>query len=172
MKVVTVCVPGQLTRETRNALRKHWRRPLETFIHFIDPEAPKAYERIIREYWEAGEDFAVVEPDIVIREDVAEAFQLCPCKYGCFPYNWVTDVGPALGCTWFRSELLHQYPDAMAKVSSKNISWKQLDVVLMRHVLAREYGEQPHVHLPAVQHLNKPLLPEANPEPLLSVPHW
>lgn len=172
MKIVTVCIPGQLTRETRNSLRKHWRRPLETNVHFIEKEDPFAYVNLISDYWKQGESFAVVEPDIVIRKDVAEAFTSCECLYGCFPYNWTTDVGPALGCTWFRAEFLKEYPDAMEKVKAKNVTWRQLDVVLMRHVLAREYGQQPHVHLPAVQHLNKPLLPEASPEPMMSVPHW
>lgn len=169
-----MAVPGQWRRESRVALWKHWHRPNEVDFRIIDPEDETAYPRILAELWKEKQDFAVVEPDIVIREDVARAFLTCPCEYGAFPYAWTTDVGPALGCTWFRAAFLEKYPEAMSNVLRKRISWRQLDVVLMRHVLAREYGEQPHVHLPQVQHLNesKKLLPEANPQPLMSVPHW
>lgn len=172
--VVTVATPGSFRKETRNALRKYWRRPLKHDFHLIAAEDIFAYQRIIHEYWSEKQDFAIVEPDIVIREDVADAFLNCPCEYGCFPYAWLTDVGPALGCTWFRTSLMERHPEAVAKVMRENVTWRQFDVVLMRHVLAREYGEQPHIHLPAVEHLNeeKKLLPEANPQPLLQVPHW
>lgn len=174
MKILTVSIPGGLTRQSRVSVWKYWHRPNEIDLRFIEPEDQFAYGKILREVWEAGEDFAVVEPDIVIRKDVAEAFINCPCVYGCFPYNWLTDVGPALGCTWFRKEFLLKYPTAMQEVEAQNVNWRQLDVVLMRHILARKYNEQPHVHLPAVEHLNpnKQLLPEANPEPLTNVPHW
>lgn len=174
MKIVTVATPGAWRDESRRAIWKHWPKPNIHNFHPIEAGDPKAYGLILQYYWELGEDFAVVEPDIVIREDVADAFRDCECLYGAFPYEWLTDVGPALGCTWFRSAFLQKHPDAMREVLAKNISWRQLDVVLMRHILAREYGEQPHVHLPPVEHLNekKKLMPGANQEPMMHVPHW
>ena len=140
----------------------------------IDRKDPKAYERILRWYWEAGSSFCVVEQDVVPPSSFEEVLLGDCCDYGCFPYAWLTDVGPALGCTWFRTPFLERYPEVMGLVAAENVSWRQLDVVLMRHVLARDRGEQPHVHLPPADHLNpdKQLLPAASPEPLLSVPHW
>lgn len=172
MKIVTVATPGALKDETSSALLEFW--PGEHHLHLIQPGDLMGYGRILRDYWEAGDDFMVIEPDIVIRKDVADAFINCPCVYGCFPYNWLTDCGAALGCTWFRKEILQAVPDAMARVQAQNVTWRQVDVILMRHVLAREHGHQPHIHLPPVKHLNpnKELLPEANPEPLTYVPHW
>lgn len=174
MKIVTVYTPGALRDETEEALLLHWAGrgtwvPVEIAVN-----DPLAYGQIIAELWAAGESFAVVEPDVLVRDDVIDGFLNCPEPYCAWPYAWLTDVGPALGCTRFRAEFLARYPDAMKEVLSTNVSWRQLDVVLMRHVLVREYGEQPHVHLPPVVHLNeaKALLPEANPEPLMSLPAW
>lgn len=175
MIIVTCAVPGALTDETETAILQHWTEWGNQWdFHLVDPDNTKQYGQILTRYWEAGDDFAVVEPDIVIREDVAETFLGCGCVYGCFPYAWRTDVGPALGCTWFRSPLLRDYPRLMREVTADGVGWNQLDVVLMRHHLAREHGLQPHVHLPAVTHLNpsKQLDPLANPEPLTTVPHW
>lgn len=172
VKIVTCYVsPDQLRDETLEALIKH-RAGADIHMRSIDPNDDLAYMRVIKGYWEAQDDFMIVEPDIVIRADVTEAFKNCGCEYGCFPYAWKTDVGPALGCTWFRASFLRKYPTAVWETG--NVSWRQFDVVLMRHVLARKYGEQPHVHLPPVTHLNeeKQLLPEASSEPLMQVPHW
>lgn len=174
MKILTVTIPGGLTRASRVSVWKHWHRPNQVDLRFIDPTDLFAYGRILKEQWEAKEDFAVVEPDIVIRKDVANAFLNCPELYCVFPYAWLTDIGPALGCTRFRKEFLEKYPDAMKETLAQNVTWTQLDVVLMRHVLARKHGQQPHVHLPEVEHLNpkKQLLPDANKKPMLHVPHW
>lgn len=174
MKLLVAALPGQWRVESRRALGKHWRRPNELDFRLIEKGDDSAYPKILAELWAQKQDFAVVEPDIVIRADVAEEILHCDCQYGCFPYAWTTDVGAALGCTWFRSSFLEKYPNAMREVMAKNITWRQLDVVLMRHILARKYKEQPHIHLPPVVHLNeaKQLLSEASPEPLMYVPEW
>jgi hypothetical protein len=175
VKVVTVYTPGSLHNETLNALERYvlgWGVNLE--LTEISADDPFAYARVLAGYWQAGEDFMVVEPDIVVRPDIIQAFRTCPCLYGCFPYAWLTDVGPALGCTWFRAEFTAKYPNAMREVQAENVSWNQVDVVLMRHILARKHKEQPHVHLPAAKHLNpKKQLMEGRPaQPLMTVPLW
>lgn len=173
MLILCCYVSGRLEDRTLQALTRNFRSD-ELYFNTINPEDPFHYGRILDEFWRSGRDFAVVEPDIVIRVDVANAFRNCPGEYCCYPYAWKTDVGPALGCTRFRASLTSQYPNAVSDIIGQRIAWNQLDVVLMRHTLAREHGIQPHVHLPAVEHLNpeKQLLPEANPEPLMTVPHW
>lgn len=171
MKTVTCFIPGTLRDETLKALLANSRN-IELRIN--DPDDDTCYGKTIREYWRRGEDFMVVEPDVVIRNDVMIAAENCSCEYGCFPYAWMTNVGPALGCTWFRSSFLKKYPDACDEAGAGQISWRQFDVILMRSVLARKYKEQPHVHLPEVVHLNeaKALLPDADPTPMMEVPEW
>lgn len=172
MRTLTCYVPGGLREETVDALSAQSTRLHVTLVQ-IPKEDPYAYGHAIQKMWWAQEDFFIVEPDIVIRPDVADAALNCGCEYGCFPYAWLTDVGPALGCTWFKKSFLQKYPHAVDRIVGA-ITWKQFDCVLMRHILAREHGEQPHVHLPPVEHLNpeKQLLPEASPVPLMEVPHW
>lgn len=164
-----VAKAGGVRDEAYAALRRHWGFENVDFVE-IDPDDDHQYGRVLRSYWENGRGFMVVEPDIVIREDVVAAVP--HCEYGAFPYAWRTNVGPALGCTWFHEEFLMSFPTAMREAVDTNVGWRQLDVVLMRHILARKYGQQPHVHLPAVEHLNeaKRLLPDADPTPLMRVP--
>jgi hypothetical protein len=161
--------PGQLRPETKLALDTH-----AGSVEYVEmnPNSPHFYPQTLARFWTDGESFCVIEQDIVIRKDVIDAVLECDCDYGCFPYAWATAIGPALGCTWFRSAFLARHPLAMNMVLRTGVTWSQLDVVLMRRVLARKLGEQPHVHLPPVEHLNeaKRLLPGADPTPLLSVP--
>lgn len=162
--------------ETFTALEEHV--PDGDAVRLIDvgPDA-YLYGRLLGECWDYQSDLAVVEQDIVIRADVADAFASCEHDYCCFPYAWTTCVGPALGCTRFRKEFLARYPDAMrdalATPSSYGLPgyWKQLDVFLMRRILRDQHGEQPHVHLPPVEHLNpeQALIAGASPEPVLTV---
>lgn len=144
----------------------------QLFFQALPLYDPFAYGEVLALQWGFGEDFAVIEQDIVIRPDVVEAFANCPEAYCAFPYAWTTNVGPALGCTRFRADFLQRYPNAMQFVLDMHISYRQLDVVLMRRILAKQFGEQPHVHLPPVEHLNplQRLRPDADPTPMLSVP--
>lgn len=171
MKVVTCFIPGSLRDETLDALVKHAEN-LQLIV--IDPDDQYAYGKAIAKQWRLGESFMVVEPDNVIREDVMDAADNCGCEYGCFPYEWVTNIGPALGCTWFKDTFIAKYPAAVEMAGPRIVSWRQFDVMLMRRVLAAKYHEQPHVHLPPVEHLNeaKKLRPDADPTPLMEVPLW
>lgn len=139
-----------------------------------------AYGDALAEQWRAGEDFFVVEHDVVPPANALLQLELCPAPYCAFPYAWSTCVGPALGCTRFRRELLEDYPTAMEEALQvpsaygKPGHWRQIDVYLMRRVLRDKYGLQPHVHMPAATHLNpeKQLQPGASPEPVMRVEGW
>lgn len=172
MKIVTCATRGQLRKETIDALTAHWMRPNYLSIHMLTDGDVFGYGKTLQKHWEQGEDFAIVEPDIVIRKDVADAFLNCPYAYCCFPYAWVTNIGPALGCTRFRTEFLRDHPTAMREATNTGVSWRQLDVVLQRHILWGVHKEQPHVHLPPVEHLNeaKQLMEGADPTPMMAVP--
>ena len=157
-----------LRPETIQALSDFWQGDIHYSL--LDAGDVFSYSYLLSAYWDLGESFAVIEPDIVIRADVDDAFHNCPEPYCCFPYAWQTHVGPALGCTRFRAEFLARFPDAMQKATRHRIGWRQLDVVLLRHVLAREYKQQPHVHLPPVEHLNPRQQARADAPLLLEVP--
>lgn len=155
-----VCCFTSIRDETRHALESFF--PGRVDYYDLGGAADTKYGEIIADNWGTGLAFAVVEHDIVIRADVADAFVDCPERYCAFPYDWETNCGPALGCTRFRAELLDEFPDAALNASG--ISWRQFDYALIRRELARK-GVYPHVHLPPVEHLNpakSPLLPPFN----------
>jgi len=170
MLIVCPYVEGKLQAETLTALTMHAPKLVE-FVK-LDADDAYAYGKLIEDLWANQEDFALVEQDIVIRPDVVNAFLQCQYFYCAFPYAWSTNIGPALGCTRFRRTLMHAYPNTAKEATASGTTWKQLDVVFMRRVLAGKYKVQPHVHVPPVEHLNeeKKLLPEADPAPMLSVP--
>ena len=178
MSLIVVCcyTPGRIHKATEDALIANSAGMRIQFIANIDPDNPFDYGRRLGTWWDlaylGGNDLAIVEPDIVIRADVADAFLNCPGTYCAYPYDLQTDVMPALGCTRFRHEFIARYPDAMQQAVDTGVGFRQFDVAFQRYVLVGQHGEQPHVHLPKVEHLNeaKRLLPEANPEPLMMLP--
>jgi hypothetical protein len=169
LKAVCPYTEDKLRLETAVALARHWRGEVR-FVK-LDPQDVFAYPNLLADLWAQQEDFALIEHDIVITPQVYQEFRDCPEPYCCFPYEWGTQIGPALGCTRFRTELVTRYPQAMAQVQAQRVGWRQTDVVLMRHVFARN-GVQPHVHLPPVEHLNerKRLSADASREPVIVVP--
>lgn len=177
MKIVTVYTPGALRDETADALRLNIAgRPAELAWRQIAMGDDRLYGYALALEWErcfAKDDgLAIVEPDIVVRPDVIDAFLDCPEPYCAFPYALLTDVMPALGCTRFSPEFIAKYPTLMRDAVSTRVGFRQFDIVVQRHLLVAKFGEQPHVHLPPVVHLNpdKQLRPDANPEPLMTLP--
>lgn len=164
-----------LRPETRRALLAYARGHALNFEYVGGSDT--AYCELLQKVWANGETFAIVEHDIVVNPDTIPGFEGCPDPYCAAPYAWTTQVGPALGCTRFRAELLEELPDAIHEVAAMPSNWgapghyRQLDVFLMRRVLRDRHGLQPHVHLPSVEHLNpkQALLPTASPEPVLKV---
>jgi len=170
VKIVTVHTDGHLRDETAAAIREFW--PFQWDEVVVERGDDLAYGKYLASVWAEGESFAVVEPDIVIRADVVDAFLCCDHGYCAFPYAWTTNVGPALGCTWFTSDFIGRFPNVMQEAVDHNVTFRQFDAVFMRWVLARKYRQQPHVHLPPVEHLNdaQRLLVDADPTPMMEVP--
>lgn len=120
-----------------------------------------AYGRLLRELWAAGEDFLLIEHDVVPTVDHLLRMAICPSAYCAAPYAWLQAVGVTLGFTRFRSVLLRAYPDA-AEIACRiphpygdpGHYRTPLDVWLQAAVLRDLYGLQPCCHLPPVEHRN------------------
>ena len=176
LAIVTCFIPGALREETANAIHDAitdlpdvtWHQ------HVIDPANDYEYGLVLRDYWDsATDDLFVIESDIVVNPDTIQSFIDCPNWYCASSYAWLTNVGPALGCTRFRREFMQKYPDAMDE-AQKRCTWRQLDVTLQRAILVRIHGEQPCVDHGIVEHLGPKgtLLPDADPTPLRELPAW
>lgn len=152
--MIWLCAFTNLRGETLHALEQYvhgTRGAGRVELRDLGGADDSAYGEIIAELWELGLPLAVVEHDVVIRQDVVDAFVDCPEPYCAFVYQWTTNIGPALGCTRFRPELLDAYPDAARNAAG--VGYRQFDHALIRRELARN-GAYPHVHLPIVDHLN------------------
>lgn len=166
-----------LRPETVDALT-HWAGDDEVRFQYVG-DSHLDYGMALLEAWEWDDDLAIVEPDIVIRRDVAVGFHECQHDYCCYPYPILTDVMPALGCTRFRKRFRECWPTAMVEALECPGGYgpghfRSVDVALQRYVLARGHGVQPHVHVPPVEHLNesRALMEGADPTPRMEVPLW
>ena len=176
MNILTCWVPGktEILPQVDQALRLHstpdcnWRR-VE-----LDPEDPHAYGRVIQEFWRAAEDdLLVLEPDIEVGPSTIYDMRACQYGYCSATYPWLTDVGPALGCTRFRRQFMVDFPTVVDEVVALNLGFRQFDVALQRLVLVRKFRRQPHIHASVVHHNSeKALMSTANPEPLRELPGY
>lgn len=104
------------------------------------------------ELWTSSpKGFVIWEHDIVLAPEQLDSLVGCERSYCAFPYPWTTNLAPALGATKFGSNLLMEMPTPKLA----GISYRQLDVALMRFILGRVHHRQPHVHLPPAEHLNE-----------------
>jgi hypothetical protein len=175
VKIVTVYTPGALLKETEDAMFASLRARISNTVWLripIDGSDDRAYGRLLAAHWNSHEALFVLEPDIICRPDVLEAMEDCPEPYCAFPYELLTDVMPALGCTRFSADFMARYPKAMSEAVSSRVGFRQFDIVFQRHILVAKHGEQPHVHLPQVEHKNeaKKLRSDASSEPLTTLP--
>lgn len=176
MRILTVHTPGSLREETAFGIASAIAACPERAVwdkREIESRDQQAYGRIIAECWNADDDLFIIEPDVEISSETL--FQARACQYGyCgFSYSWGPEVGIALGATRFRKSFMEKYADAARRAVAERVSFRQFDVVFQRHILAREYGQQPHAH-GAVIHWNpaKQLAPNGRPEPITVLPHW
>ena len=95
------------------------------------------YWNLLSRLWGEGEDFAIVEHDIVVGPRTLKSFDGCPEEWCVAPYPFLHRLCSGLGCTRFRGELLRRYPDVLDEVAevdhplfpgTKN--WRTLDACI------------------------------------------
>lgn len=116
-----------------------------------------AYYEALTEIWGKGEDFAIIEHDVVIHDLVVEEFESCPEPWCVFGYDnmchpecqeaWANQ----LGCTRFRAELMEEVPDALTSVPPGPLQdWHNVCDGLGNNLRAVGYWH--HWHTPHVGH--------------------
>jgi hypothetical protein len=101
-----------------------------------------AYWRMMRDVWNKGEPFIIVEHDVLVRSDTIERLAACPRQW-CSQRVHSVDVGhgrawvAALGCAHFRPE--GEYP------IREPVSWKELDMATEDY-LTLERFQKKHIH--------------------------
>jgi hypothetical protein len=127
----------RLLDETREAVPE---------ARFIEIEAEQGYRELLAELWREGEEFTLVEHDVIpTRAQLAE-LEACSepwCHYGYFPGHWI----PVFGCCRFSARLI---AGTAGVWDDPSWHWGQLDARFAQ--VARERGWRPHWHSPHVRH--------------------
>jgi len=104
-----------------------------------------AYWGVLAGLWAAGEDFAVVEHDIIPAPGALASFEACAHGWCSCPYPYLAGTYAGLGCTRFRAGLIARQPDLMDVVATMSNdshppkSWCTLDAWIQ--VVLRQRGE-------------------------------
>lgn len=123
------------------------------------------YAQLFRHLWDKGEEFAIVEHDVIPWPGALEDLARCPESWCAYGYVTSGDLStqdvPPLGCVKFRPEgdvpfeelfalfLESQSPGIVAGLLPH---WSSMDNVIARSLRAR--GWQVHEHKPGVAHLH------------------
>lgn len=149
MVVVVPFVESLLRKETVAAVESE-AASIGSAIIFarLDPLDDEAYFRLLRDYWALGGDFTIVEHDVVPAEGTFASFADCPATWCSSPYKIGTGVHTlVLGCTRFRGELMHAFPEAVemaGKIENDSIvfparHWKRIDARLNKVLRKHRY---------------------------------
>lgn len=145
--------------------------PLDTI--WVDVSADdEAYWRAMCDIWAKGEDFAIVEHDVVVHASVAWQFDACPEAWCAFAYDNICHPhcqeawANMLGCTRFRAEIMMICPDAVTAVPPGRRNWHNLcdhiagnkihgvDQPILTPGSVRAAGYEHHWHPPPVHHIS------------------
>jgi hypothetical protein len=136
-------------------LQAETRKSVPATARFVDVSSDdQAYWRLLRDLWHAGDDFIVVEQDIVVWPGLLNEMSECTQDWCSSPYRMSDIETTALGCVKFGSPLLTRTAGLLDGILEQHRSWQGLDGMLTGELHRRGYQE--HVHLPAVRHLHKP----------------
>lgn len=135
----------------RNAVTKH-----APNVEMVDlGERHDAYYTLLRQLWEDGEAFLIVEQDVEIHADVIPDLEACAGEWCGYLYGAPGNkpdeplfMEAALGCTRFSSSLLERFPSFMAELPVRD--WRRLDCEIKPRLLTLEVAWC--AHTPAVAH--------------------
>lgn len=106
-----------------------------------------AYWRLLRELWEEGKPFILVEHDILPWPGALKGMWECPEPWCAHRYTVLGSYCAYLGCTKFDPARLGACP-----LPDEPTEWQKLDMLIVRELAKREH--RGHVHDPPVCHLN------------------
>lgn len=130
-------------------------------IQQVQPELVKVgkgdeYWRLLRERWELGREFIVVEQDVIVWQGGLRQLVECEQDWCTFPTMCHGRLIPTtLGCVKFGARLIERHPAFWDDIPSR---WYHLDANF-----ASKIGWpyiRPHAHFPPATHLNEVQWPD------------
>lgn len=107
--------------------------------------------------WQQGEDFAIVEHDVIPAAGALASFEACGNDWCSCPYPYLAGTYAGLGCTRFRARIMATHPDLMEVVAGISTDenhppkhWCRLDAYMRNALMQR--GERQCVSHPEVGH--------------------
>ena len=123
---------------------------------------PEAYWRLLRDLWRSGEDFLIVEHDMVLPDGALHTFDSCRREWCAHPYFMYGTWGTWHGVTRYRGGLTRRLPNLPDEIRSR--TWPSLDSAWINHLRLAGVNEA-HWHWPPARHLNPAHPPMAVPCP-------
>jgi hypothetical protein len=118
-----VIVPyTKLTRGCAECLDRHAPRGEGVYVG----GSPTDYWAMMRDAWADGEDFILIEHDMLFEADAIEVLEACP--------RWLCTVGNFWCLTRFRSELMRAAPDAIEGLPVSARHWISLEWMASRRI--------------------------------------
>lgn len=117
-------------------------------VRVLDGE--DGYRQLMLGVWRERKPVIIVEHDILPWPGAIEELIACPCLWGTYSYRCHGGIGIShmLGCAKITAELIDLLPDLW----DSPVHWAKIDGHLFFG--AERAGQQPHLHRPAVIHLN------------------
>ena len=137
-------------------------------LQFVQPELKKidkkdedGYWKLLKETWEEGEEFFVVEHDCVIWPGAINLMKICPEPWCTLPSlchgRMITTT---FGCVKFSQELIDTEPNVWDEIAErKNKIWFRQDANFSDAMGWPDV--RPCVHFPPIIHLNEIQWPDA-----------
>jgi hypothetical protein len=156
VRLVCPFTPAGLRSETLSALEQ-----LGRSVEMVDVSgSDESYAALLAALWDSGDDFLLIEHDIVLTQAAVEAMESCPhpwCGNAYRVNHQVGEVIVGLGFTRFRSELCQELPDAVERAGRWEgrypaRHWAKCDARLATEL--NEAGHLVHRHHPDVGHLH------------------
>lgn len=117
----------------------------------IAADDPEGYWRLLRDLWQSGDDFLLIEQDMVLPSGAVEQFAACPREWCGLPYFMHEGWGCWHGVIRYRASLTQRFPDLPDAIQMRH--WQSLDSAWLNHLRAGGLNEA-HWHWPTARHLS------------------
>jgi hypothetical protein len=121
-------------------------------------QSDEGYWELLDACWSAGEEFIIVEQDIVVLPKTLDELELCPHDWCAAPYPYLDEPAAwGLGCTKFSDRIMARHPRIMEQVAMMSNEqhppkhWCTLDAFVWKALT--DAGETRHEHGHVVGHI-------------------
>ena len=146
---IVIGYSGEIIEEVRQAVWEY--SPL--WVLMDDDEA---YWRLLRSAWNQGQEFFVLEHDVIPPAGAFESMKNCPELWCGVPYMVAGEVQPSLGCTRFSERMVKdEHPHLLNAIGNQERHWSVQDAYIKTVLKAEGIFQHVHNELGPAAHLNE-----------------